>query len=301
MPRADDRAFVCRPRGAPAEVAGVDRARASVAGPGPAPARRGGAYGARRRAASVDARSRRGRALSGRRPASGAPACPINAYGHDQVAGPRCARASRCSADDLRHDHFASNDGVGTRLMLAQYFTCAAARSVFRTLQGDSRSRCSSSRASPTGRRPNGTSAGELPVHHAGRTTATPSATCAAARAHRVHLRLGDQAFGYDPERHDDGVKRIMGRWALQTARRGGPRRGPPGHTSSSAIATSARPCRPSSAGAHYRRADTDVPRRGRSSPTSSLRAWRTPTRSSRRSSTWPGCHATRGRVDDEG
>ena len=112
--------------------------------------------------------------------------------------------------------------------------------------------------------------------------------------------------FGYDPERHDDGVKRIMGRVGRFTpldvvdiaVGPPGPRRR---SSATSSGATSARgPARPG-CGASWP-APTVAPTPtcarccGRSSPTSSsTRASPTRTWSSRRSSTWPGCCAPPG------
>ena len=169
----------------------------------------------------------RGRALTGR-PArvDGAPLDPINAYGHDVLWWlDRAVRTRHPLVERMTfnwHDHFAtSNDEVGdTRLMLAQYRTLRrGALGPFRTLaRAMTRDRAMQlwlSLANSDKREPNENFARELfELFTLGVNNGyTERDVREAARALTGFTFDWDtRRFGYDPERHDDGVKRILGR-----------------------------------------------------------------------------------------
>ena len=169
----------------------------------------------------------KGRALSGP-PAriDGAPLDPINAYGHDVLWWlDRAVRTQHPLVERMTfnwHDHFAtSNNGVGdTRLMLAQYWTLRrGSLGKFRTLaKAITRDRAMQlwlSLANSEKGAPNENFAREfLELFTLGVNNGyTEKDVREAARALTGFTFEWDtKRFGYDPKRHDDGVKRIMGR-----------------------------------------------------------------------------------------
>ena len=169
----------------------------------------------------------RGRALSGR-PArvDGAPLDPINAYGHDVLWWlDRAVRTRQPLLERMTfnwHDHFAtSNNGVGdTRLMLAQYWTLRRGalgrfRNLAKAITRDRAMQLWLSLANSEKGAPNENFARELlELFTLGVNNGyTERDVREAARALTgFTFDWETKRFGYDPERHDDGVKRIMGR-----------------------------------------------------------------------------------------
>ncbi len=212
-------------------VRAADRARAERlawrAGFGPAPGEvealaRRGADGA------VDALLRpRGRALAGRAPRiEGAPLDPVNAYGHDVLWWlDRAVRTRQPLVERMAfnwHDHFAtSNDGVGdTRLMLAQYWTLRRGalgrfRDLARAITRDRAMQLWLSLANSEKGSPNENYARELfELFTLGVNNGyTERDVREAARALTgFTFDWETKRFGFDPDRHDGGVKRILGR-----------------------------------------------------------------------------------------
>ncbi len=169
----------------------------------------------------------RGRALAGP-PArvDGAPLDPINTYGHDVLWWlDRAVRGEHPLVERMTfnwHDHFAtSNDGVGdTRLMLAQYWTLRRGalgrfRDLARAITKDRAMQLFLSLANSEKDSPNENFARELlELFTLGVNNGyTERDVREAARALTgFTFDYDTKRFGYDPERHDDGVKRIMGR-----------------------------------------------------------------------------------------
>jgi uncharacterized protein (DUF1800 family) len=169
----------------------------------------------------------RGRALKGR-PArvDGAPLDPINSYGHDVLWWlDRAVRGEHPLVERMTfnwHDHFAtSNDGVGdTRLMLAQYWTLrrgALGRfsDLARAITRDRAMQLFLTLANSEKGSPNENFARELlELFTLGVNNGyTERDVREAARALTgFTFDYESKRFGYDPDRHDDGVKRIMGR-----------------------------------------------------------------------------------------
>ena len=169
----------------------------------------------------------RGRALRGRPGRiEGAPIDPINAYGHDVLWWlDRAVRARHPLVERMTlnwHDHFAtSNDGVGdTRLMLAQYWTLRRGalgpfRSLARAITRDRAMQLFLSLANSEKGSPNENFARELlELFTLGVNNGyTERDVREAARALTgFTFDYEKRRFGFDPDRHDDGVKRIMGR-----------------------------------------------------------------------------------------
>ncbi len=209
----------------------ADRARAARllwrAGVGPRPdevddlARRGTAASVERLLAP------RGRALAGRPPRiDGAPLDPVNAYGHDVLWWlDRAVRTRHPLVERMTfnwHDHFAtSNDEVGdTRLMLAQYWTLRRGalgrfRDLARAITRDRAMQLFLSLANSEKGSPNENFARELlELFTLGVNNGyTETDVREAARALTGFTYDYDRRrFGFDPDRHDRGVKRIMGR-----------------------------------------------------------------------------------------
>ncbi len=178
--------------------------------------------------ASVESLLRpRGRALNGPAPRiDGAPLDPINNYGHDVLWWlDRAVRGEHPLVERMTfnwHDHFAtSNDGVGdTRLMLKQYWTLrrgALGRfsDLARAITKDRAMQLFLSLANSEKGEPNENFARELlELFTLGVNNGyTEKDVREAARALTgFTFDYDTKAFGYDPERHDDGLKRIMGR-----------------------------------------------------------------------------------------
>ncbi|WP_217923686.1 DUF1800 domain-containing protein [Miltoncostaea oceani] len=169
----------------------------------------------------------RGRALAGR-PArvDGAPLDPVNAYGHDVLWWlDRAVRTRHPLVERMTfnwHDHFAtSNDGVGdTRLMLAQYWTLRRGalgrfRDLARAITRDRAMQLFLSLANSEKGHPNENFARELlELFTLGVNNGyTERDVREAARALTgFTFDYESRRFGFDPDRHDPGVKRIMGR-----------------------------------------------------------------------------------------
>jgi uncharacterized protein (DUF1800 family) len=168
----------------------------------------------------------RGRALSGR-PAriDGAPLDPVNAYGHDVLWWlDRAVRTRHPLVERMAfnwHDHFAtSNDGVGdTRLMLAQYRTLRRGalgrfRDLARAITRDRAMQLFLSLANSEKGSPNENFARELlELFTLGVNNGyTERDVREAARALTgFTFDYETRRFGFDPDRHDRGVKRILG------------------------------------------------------------------------------------------
>lgn len=169
----------------------------------------------------------KGRALRGRPGRiDGAPIDPINAYGHDVLWWlDRAVRTRHPLVERMTlnwHDHFAtSNDGVGdTRLMLAQYRTLRRGalgrfRDLARAITRDRAMQLFLSLANSEKGSPNENFARELlelftlGVNN-GYTERDVREAARALTGFTFDWRT--KRFGYDPDRHDAGVKRIMGR-----------------------------------------------------------------------------------------
>jgi len=169
----------------------------------------------------------RGAALSG--PAArveGRPLDPLNAYGHDVLWWlDRAVRARHPLLERMTfnwHDHFAtSNAEVGnTRLMLAQYWTLRRRalgrfRDLARAMARDRAMQLFLSLANSEVGSPNENFARELlELFTLGVNNGyTERDVREAARALTGFTYDWDTGrFGYDPDRHDGGVKRILGR-----------------------------------------------------------------------------------------
>lgn len=169
----------------------------------------------------------RGRSLTGRPPRlDGAPLDPVNAYGHDVLWWlDRAVRTRHPLVERMTfnwHDHFAtSNDGVGdTRLMLAQYWTLRRGalgrfRELARAMTRDRAMQLFLSLANSERRSPNENYARELfelftlGVNN-GYTERDVREAARALTGFTFDWRT--RRFGFDPDRHDPGVKRILGR-----------------------------------------------------------------------------------------
>ncbi len=169
----------------------------------------------------------RGRALRG--PAGridGAPIDPVNVYGHDVLWWlDRAVRAQHPLVERMTfnwHDHFAtSNSEVGdTKLMLAQYWTLrrhalGKFRNLARAILKDRAMQRFLSLSNSQKGSPNENFARELfELFTLGVNNGyTEREVREAARALTGFTYDYDtERFGYDPDRHDDGVKRILGR-----------------------------------------------------------------------------------------
>ena len=169
----------------------------------------------------------RGAILRGR-PArvEGRPLDPVNAYGHDVLWWlDRAVRARHPLVERMTlnwHDHFAtSNAEVGdSRLMLAQYRTLRRGalgrfRDLARAIASDRAMQLFLSLANSDRNAPNENFARELfelftlGVNN-GYTEADVREAARALTGFTYDYATG--RFGYDPGRHDDGVKRILGR-----------------------------------------------------------------------------------------
>ena len=169
----------------------------------------------------------RGAALRGR-PArvEGRPLDPVNAYGHDVLWWlDRAVRARHPLVERMTlnwHDHFAtSNAEVGdSRLMLAQYRTLRRGalgrfRDLARAITGDGAMQLFLSLANSEKGAPNENYARELfELFTLGVNNGyTETDVREAARALTgFTYDYGTGRFGWDSGRHDDGVKRILGR-----------------------------------------------------------------------------------------
>jgi uncharacterized protein (DUF1800 family) len=169
----------------------------------------------------------RGAAMSGR-PArvQGRPLDPVNAYGHDVLWWlDRAVRARHPLVERMTfnwHDHFAtSNADVGdSRLMLLQYRTLRRRalgrfRDLAKAITGDGAMQLFLSLANSERGSPNENYARELfELFTLGVNNGyTERDVREAARALTGFTYDYDAGrFGYDPERHDGGVKRILGR-----------------------------------------------------------------------------------------
>ena len=169
----------------------------------------------------------RGRSLSG--PSAridGAPLDPVNIYGHDVLWWlDRAVRSEHPLVERMTfnwHDHFAtSNDGVGdTRLMIKQYWTLrryslGRFRDLARAMTRDRAMQRWLSLANSEKGSPNENFARELfelftlGVNN-GYTEKDVREAARALTGFTYDYRT--KRFGFDPDRHDDGVKRIMGR-----------------------------------------------------------------------------------------
>jgi uncharacterized protein (DUF1800 family) len=169
----------------------------------------------------------RGRALKGPPPrVDGRPLDPINEYGHDVLWWlDRAVRGEHSLVERMTfnwHDHFAtSNDGVGdTRLMIKQYWTLRRGalgkfRTLARAIAQDRAMQLFLSLANSEKDSPNENFARELlELFTLGVNNGyTESDVREAARALTgFTFDYDTKKFGYDPDRHDDGIKRIMGR-----------------------------------------------------------------------------------------
>ena len=178
--------------------------------------------------ASVESLLRpRGRSLNGPAPRiDGAPLDPINTYGHDVLWWlDRAVRGEHSLVERMTfnwHDHFAtSNDGVGdTRLMLKQYWTLRGGAlgkfsALARAIAQDRAMQLFLSLANSEKDAPNENFARELfELFTLGVNNGyTEKDVREAARALTgFTFDYDTKKFGFDPDRHDDGVKRIMGR-----------------------------------------------------------------------------------------
>ena len=169
----------------------------------------------------------RGPALRGRPPrVDGAPLDPLNAYGHDVLWWlDRAVRGEHQLVERMTlnwHDHFAtSNSEVGdTRLMLAQYWTLRRGalgrfRDLARAITRDRAMQLFLDIANSDKDAPNENYARELfELFTLGVNNGyTERDVREAARALTGYTFDWDtRRFGYDPEKHDAGVKRILGR-----------------------------------------------------------------------------------------
>lgn len=169
----------------------------------------------------------RGPALRG--PAAridGAPLDPVNAYGHEVLWWlDRAVRAQHPLLERMTfnwHDHFAtSNDDVGdTKLMLAQYWTLRRGalgkfRNLARAVLKDHAMQRFLSLSNSEKGSPNENFARELfELFTLGVNNGyTERDIREAARALTgFTYDYETKRFGYDPDNHDDGVKRILGR-----------------------------------------------------------------------------------------
>ncbi len=178
--------------------------------------------------ASVESLLRpRGRALRGPAPRiDGAPLDPINAYGHDVLWWlDRAVRGQHPLVERMTlnwHDHFAtSNNDVGEpRLMIKQYWTMrryslGRFRDLARAMTKDRAMQLFLSLANSEKGSPNENFARELlELFTLGVNNGyTERDVREAARALTgFTFDYDSKRFGYDPDRHDGGVKRIMGR-----------------------------------------------------------------------------------------
>ena len=179
------------------------------------------------RAAVEELLAPRGRALKG--PAArvdGAPLDPVNAYGHEVLWWlDRAVRTEHPLVERMTfnwHDHFAtSNDDVGnSRLMIAQYWTLRRGalgkfRTLARAITRDGAMQLFLSLANSEKESPNENFARELlELFTLGVNNGyTEKDVREAARALTGFTYDYDtKKFGFDPDRHDPGVKRIMGR-----------------------------------------------------------------------------------------
>jgi uncharacterized protein (DUF1800 family) len=156
----------------------------------------------------------------------GRPLDPLNAYGHDVLWWlDRAVRARHPLVERMTfnwHDHFATSNGdVGdTRLMLAQYHTLRRGalgrfRDLARAITKDRAMQMFLSLANSEKGSPNENYARELfELFTLGVNNGyTERDVREAARALTGYTFDWDtKRFGYDPDRHDDGVKRILGR-----------------------------------------------------------------------------------------
>ena len=169
----------------------------------------------------------RGRSMRG--PAAridGAPLDPINQYGHDVLWWlDRAVRSEHPLVERMTfnwHDHFAtSNDGVGdTRLMVKQYWTLrryslGRFRDLARAMARDRAMQLWLSLANSEKGSPNENFARELfELFTLGVNNGyTEKDVREAARALTgFTFDYDTKRFSFDPDRHDDGVKRILGR-----------------------------------------------------------------------------------------
>lgn len=169
----------------------------------------------------------RGPALRGRPPrVDGAPLDPVNAYGHDVLWWlDRAVRTQHPLLERMTfnwHDHFAtSNNVVGdARLMLAQYWTLRRGalgrfRDLARAITRDRAMQLFLNLANSEKGSPNENFARELmELFTLGVNNGyTERDVREAARALTgFTFDWGTRRFGYDPARHDPGIKRILGR-----------------------------------------------------------------------------------------
>jgi len=156
----------------------------------------------------------------------GAALDPINTYGHDVLWWlDRVVRGEHPLVERMTfnwHDHFAtSNNGVGdTRLMIKQYWTLrryslGRFRDLARAMTRDRAMQLWLSLANSEKGSPNENFARELlELFTLGVNNGyTEKDVREAARALTgFTFDYETKAFGFDPDRHDDGIKRIMGR-----------------------------------------------------------------------------------------
>ena len=156
----------------------------------------------------------------------GAPLDPVNAYGHEVLWWlDRAVRTEHPLVERMTfnwHDHFAtSNDDVGnSRLMIAQYWTLRRGalgkfRTLARAITRDGAMQLFLSLANSEKESPNENFARELlELFTLGVNNGyTEKDVREAARALTGFTYDYDtKKFGFDPDRHDPGVKRIMGR-----------------------------------------------------------------------------------------